>query len=38
VIEDACRGIDIDGSMQETRDRFARAGIETVDSTAVLSS
>jgi nicotinamidase/pyrazinamidase len=38
VIEDACRGIDIGGSMKDTRESFARAGIKVVNSTTILSS
>ena len=38
VIEDACRGIDINGSMAETRASFARAGIETIPGDAIVSA
>ena len=38
VIEDACRGIDIGGSMKDTRESLARAGIKVVNSAAILSS
>jgi nicotinamidase/pyrazinamidase len=35
VIEDACRGIDMNGSVAATRDRFAKLGIRCVDSEAL---
>jgi nicotinamidase/pyrazinamidase len=38
VVEDACRAIDIDGSLNQTRESFARSGIQTVTSSAILSS
>jgi nicotinamidase/pyrazinamidase len=38
VIEDACRGIDIDGSVNQTRESFARSGIQVVTAAAILSS
>jgi nicotinamidase/pyrazinamidase len=38
VIEDACRGIDIDGSINETRESFARSGIQMVTAGTILSS
>jgi nicotinamidase/pyrazinamidase len=34
VIEDACRGIDVDGSMQDTRRQFEKLGIARVRSDA----
>jgi nicotinamidase/pyrazinamidase len=36
VIEDACRGIDVDGSMRETRELFDRLGIVRVRAEAVV--
>lgn len=36
VIEDACRGIDVEGSVAETRRVFATLGIDCVPSQAVL--
>jgi nicotinamidase/pyrazinamidase len=38
VVEDACRGIDINGSMTQTRESFARSGIQVVNADAILSS
>ncbi len=38
VIEDACRSIDIDGSMTQTHESFARLGVQLVTADAVLSS
>lgn len=38
VIEDACRGIDIDGSIAETEKSFARLGIETATEDAILAA
>jgi nicotinamidase/pyrazinamidase len=38
VIEDACRGINVDGSVADTRASFSRFGIECVGSAALLSS
>jgi nicotinamidase/pyrazinamidase len=35
VIEDACRGIDLDGSVAATRDAFSAAGIACVDSASI---
>ena len=35
VIEDACRGIDVDGSMAATRALFAERGIACVDAAAI---
>jgi nicotinamidase/pyrazinamidase len=35
VIEDACRGIDVGGSVQATRESFAKLGIETVKAADV---
>jgi nicotinamidase/pyrazinamidase len=35
VIEDACRGIDVDGSMRVTRQTFAALGIQCVSADAV---
>jgi nicotinamidase/pyrazinamidase len=35
VIEDACRGIDINGSMTQTRESFARIGVEVVSADAI---
>ena len=32
VIEDACRGIDVDGSMAATRARFSELGIDRVNA------
>lgn len=37
VIEDACRGIDIEGSVTHTRRSFARSGIDVTTADAVLS-
>ena len=37
VIEDACRGIDIEGSVTQTRQSFARSGIDVTTADAVLS-
>lgn len=36
VIEDACRGIDVEGSMAQTRGAFAKLGVNCVDSPTVL--
>jgi nicotinamidase/pyrazinamidase len=38
VIEDACRGIDINGSVTQTRASFSHSGIEVVASDAMLFS
>jgi nicotinamidase/pyrazinamidase len=38
VVEDACRGIDINGSVAETRATFARLGITLVTADAILSA
>ena len=38
VIEDACRGIDIDGSVNQTRQSLARLGVKIVTADALLSS
>jgi nicotinamidase/pyrazinamidase len=38
VVEDACRGIDINGSVAETRGTFARLGITLVTADAILSA
>ncbi len=35
VIEDACRGIDLDGSVQAARESFAQLGIATAKAEAV---
>jgi nicotinamidase/pyrazinamidase len=35
VIEDTCRGIDVDGSMAVTRDRFRTLGIRCVSTDAI---
>lgn len=35
VIEDACRGIDVDGSMRATRDLFAMRGVRSIAAQAV---
>jgi nicotinamidase/pyrazinamidase len=35
VIEDACRGIDVDGSVRAARQSFAALGIETVRAEAI---
>jgi nicotinamidase/pyrazinamidase len=35
VIEDACRGIDVGGSVKATRESFTALGIETVSSASV---
>jgi nicotinamidase/pyrazinamidase len=35
VVEDACRGIDVEGSMQQTRRRFAELGIACVSAETV---
>ncbi len=35
VIEDACRGIDLDGSMAAARDTMTQAGVRIVDSSAL---
>jgi nicotinamidase/pyrazinamidase len=35
VIEDACRGIDVEGSMSQTRDAFKRIGVHCLTSGAV---
>jgi hypothetical protein len=35
VIEDACRAIDLSGSLAAMRDQFAAAGVEVVSSYAV---
>ena len=37
VIEDACRGIDIDGSINQTRESLARSGIQMTTAGAILS-
>jgi len=37
VVEDACRGIDVDSSMDHTRASFARSGIQLVTADALLS-
>src|SRR5262249_16938762 len=37
VIEDPCRGIDIDGSINQTRESFAHSGIEMATAGAILS-
>jgi nicotinamidase/pyrazinamidase len=38
VIEDACRGIDVDGSVTATRTALAMLGIACVDSAAIVGS
>ncbi|HZL30951.1 MAG TPA: bifunctional nicotinamidase/pyrazinamidase [Pseudolabrys sp.] len=38
VVEDACRGIDINGSMDETRKSFAIAGVRVVTADHIVSS
>ncbi len=38
VVEDACRGIDINGSMAETRGSFARSGVELTTADATIDS
>lgn len=38
VIEDACRGIDIDGSMAATRELFMATGIRCIAATAILEN
>jgi nicotinamidase/pyrazinamidase len=38
VVEDACRGIDIDGSIDETRRSLARCGATIVDADAILKA
>jgi nicotinamidase/pyrazinamidase len=38
VIEDACRGIDLDGSVAATRGVFAAAGIACVDSASIVGA
>ena len=38
VVEDACRGIDINDSMKQTHESFARSGIRVVKVGAVVSS
>jgi nicotinamidase/pyrazinamidase len=38
VIEDACRGIDVDGSVTATRTALATLGIACVDSAAIVGS
>jgi nicotinamidase/pyrazinamidase len=38
VIEDACRGIDVDGSVTATRTTLATLGIACVDSAAIVGS
>ena len=35
VIEDACRGIDVGGSVKATRESFAALGIDTVRAAAI---
>ena len=35
VIEDACRGIDVDGSVAATRDSFTQIGIATVEAKSI---
>jgi nicotinamidase/pyrazinamidase len=35
VIEDACRGIDVDGSVAATRESFAPLGVTTVSADAI---
>ena len=37
VVEDACRGIDINGSMEETRRSFARSGVKTLSADAIIN-
>ncbi len=36
VIEDACRGIDVDGSVEETRRHFGRIGVEIAKASSFL--
>ena len=36
VIEDACRGIDVGGSVQATMEAFARLGIATVKAGTIV--
>ncbi len=38
VAQDACRGIDINGSMAETRGSFATSGVEVVAADAIIAS
>jgi nicotinamidase/pyrazinamidase len=38
VVEDACRGIDINGSVNQTRESFARSGIKVVTAGPILST
>jgi nicotinamidase/pyrazinamidase len=38
VVEDVCRGIDINDSMNQTRESFARSGIRVVNMGAIVSS
>jgi len=38
VIEDACRGIDVDGSMAATRERFMASGIRCIAANAILQT
>lgn len=38
VVEDACRGIDINGSVDQTRENFARSGIKVVTAGPILSA
>lgn len=38
VIEDACRAIDLDGSLAETREQFAARGVALIDSSALRSA
>jgi nicotinamidase/pyrazinamidase len=35
VIEDACRGIDVDGSVRATRDSFAKLGVMTAEANSI---
>lgn len=37
VVEDACRGIDINGSIAETHDSFARSGVKVVTAESIVS-
>jgi nicotinamidase-related amidase len=37
VIEDACRGIDVDGSVEATRRQLAELDIEVIESGQVLA-
>ena len=37
VIEDACRGIDINGSMDDARRSFARSGVKIVPADAIIN-